>query len=151
MLFLMAAIHARELTTAETATRFAERLVAGYGPDPDITWLLDYNEIHIVPQVNPDGRKRAEGGVLWRKNTNDSNGSCSPSRIGVDLNRNSSFKWNPCGFGCSSGALVMIPTAVRRRPRSRKSPQWKPTCAPSSRISGDQPTATLHLTTPPGS
>ena len=78
VLFLMAAIHARELTTAETATRFAERLVAGYGPDPDITWLLDYNEIHIVPQVNPDGRKRAEGGVLWRKNTNDSNGSCSP-------------------------------------------------------------------------
>ena len=103
VLFLMAAIHARELTTAETATRFAERLVAGYGPDPDITWLLDYNEIHIVPQVNPDGRKRAEGGVLWRKNTNDTNGCFRADQFGVDLNRNSSFKWNACGFGCSSG------------------------------------------------
>lgn len=100
--FLMAAIHARELTTAETATRFAERLVAGYGRDPEITWLLDYAEVHIVPQANPDGRRIAETGDLWRKNANDN--LCADGRYGVDLNRNASFKWNVCapGEGCSS-------------------------------------------------
>ena len=102
---LMAAIHAREYTTAELATRFAERLVAGYGVDPDITWLLDYHELHVIPQINPDGRKRAEAGSLWRKNVNSvATASCPASSYGIDLNRNSSFQWNQCdGFGCSSG------------------------------------------------
>ncbi len=104
--FLMAAIHAREYATAELATRFAEHLINNYGIDADITWLLDYTEIHIVPQANPDGRVRAEGNVLWRKNTNrDSCPNENPffSYYGVDLNRNSSFKWNGCeGSGCST-------------------------------------------------
>ncbi len=104
--FLMAAIHAREYTTAETATRFAESLVQRYGTDADVTWLLDTTEIHIVAQSNPDGRKRAEGVVLWRKNTNSDgcpNENPSFSYYGIDLNRNSSFKWGACeGFGCSS-------------------------------------------------
>ncbi|MEZ4583483.1 MAG: M14 family zinc carboxypeptidase [Caldilineaceae bacterium] len=102
---LMAAIHAREYTTAELATRFAERLIAGYGTDPDITWLLDYHELHVIPQINPDGRKRAEAGVLWRKNVNsEATAFCPASSYGIDLNRNSSFQWNQCdGFGCSSG------------------------------------------------
>lgn len=101
---LMAAIHAREYTTAELATRFAERLLAGYGVDPDITWLLDYHELHLIPQANPDGRKRAEAGALWRKNVNsDVAAFCPSSAYGVDLNRNSSFRWNQCdGFSCSS-------------------------------------------------
>jgi len=101
--FLIAAIHAREYTTAETAMRFAEHLVRGYGSDADATWLLDYTEIHVVPQANPDGRKRAEAGVLWRKNTNDDQCAFSVNSYGVDLNRNSSFKWSQCnGYGCSS-------------------------------------------------
>ncbi len=104
--FLMAAIHAREYTTAELATRFAEYLINNYGKDADVTWLLDYTEIHIVPQANPDGRVRAEGNLLWRKNTNrDSCPNENPffSYYGVDLNRNSSFKWNGCeGSGCST-------------------------------------------------
>jgi hypothetical protein len=101
--FLMAAIHAREYTTAETALRFAEQLVAGYGSDADATWLLDYTEIHIVPQANPDGRKLAETGLSWRKNVNNDLCTFDPSRFGVDLNRNSSFKWAQCtGYGCSS-------------------------------------------------
>ena len=48
-LAVMAAIHAREYTTAELATRFAEHLVAQYGIDADITWLLDYTELHLIP------------------------------------------------------------------------------------------------------
>lgn len=104
--FLMAAIHAREYTTAESAMRFAEHLVRSYGNDADATWLLDYTEIHIVPQANPDGRKQAEAGRLWRKNVAP---LCPYEYLeqgygyGVDLNRNSSFKWAQCnGFNCSS-------------------------------------------------
>ena len=83
----MAAIHARELTTAEVATRFAEQLVQRYGVDPDVTWLLDYNEVHILAQSNPDGRKMAEAdagnpnianeNAYWRKNVNN---TLCPSR-----------------------------------------------------------------------
>ncbi len=100
-LLILAAIHAREYATAELATRFAESLVQAYGQDPDITWLLNTTELHIIPIANPDGRKRAETGLLWRKNTNQEN-TCTANRppwryYGVDLNRNSSFLWNHGG------------------------------------------------------
>lgn len=100
---LIAAIHAREYATAELATRFAEALVAKYQIDPDVTWLLDYFEVHIVPQTNPDGRKLAESGQLWRKNTNNTDGCTISSLWGTDLNRNSSFRWDTGGssdFAC---------------------------------------------------
>jgi len=99
--FLMGAIHAREYATAELAARFAEHLIYNYGTDPDITWLLDHFELHIVPVANPDGRKLAEQyeSRFQRKNTNDSNGgSCAvppqpADQYGTDLNRNHSFNW----------------------------------------------------------
>lgn len=100
-LVIMAAMHARELATAEAATRFAEYLVEGYGVDPERTWLLDHREIHILPQVNPDGRVRAEGGQLWRKNADNAFCANSSAR-GVDLNRNASFLWS--GAGASTNA-----------------------------------------------
>jgi len=90
---LMAAIHARELSTAELAARFAEVLVANYGVDPDVTWLLDYSEVHVLPMTNPDGRKQAEAGLYWRKNTDDDDGCTVYPFYGTDLNRNSSFHW----------------------------------------------------------
>lgn len=98
-LFLMAEHHARELATAETATRFAEELVAGYGVDPDATWLLDYHEVHLLPMANPDGRKRAEQGLWWRKNTNNTNGCATVTSHGTDLNRNCGFEWGGVGSG----------------------------------------------------
>ena len=95
--FLMAEIHARELTTAELATRFAEYLVARYGEDADVTWLLDYSEIHIAPLTNPDGRKWAEQGYFWRKNNDNSDGCLTFPYYGADLNRNSSDHWGGVG------------------------------------------------------
>ncbi|MEO1088827.1 MAG: M14 family zinc carboxypeptidase, partial [Acidobacteriota bacterium] len=94
--FASFAIHAREYATAELGTRFAEFLIDGYGTDPDITWLLDSHEIHLMLQTNPDGRKEAEAGVAWRKNTNNDYCSNNPSR-GADLNRNFDFEWGCCG------------------------------------------------------
>ncbi len=103
-LFVMGSIHAREYTTAELITRFAEYLLANYNIDADVTWLLDYHEILLLPQANPDGRKHAETGVLWRKNTNNNYCSILPSYRGADLNRNFAFQWGCCGgssnFAC---------------------------------------------------
>ncbi len=100
ILFLSSAIHAREYATAELNTRFGEYLLNQYGVNADVTWILDNHEIHLLLQTNPDGRKQAEAGDLWRKNTNqDHCGATSTSR-GVDLNRNYPFEW---GVGSSSG------------------------------------------------
>ena len=49
--------------------------------------------------ANPDGRKIAEGGNLWRKNRH--NDSCGAS-FGVDLNRNFSFYWGAWGGSSSA-------------------------------------------------
>jgi len=102
VLFATSAIHAREYTTAELATRFAEQLVNGYGSDADATWLLDFHEIHLMLQTNPDGRKHAEGGDLWRKNTNQNYCGATSASRGADLNRNFSFQWNCCGGSSGS-------------------------------------------------
>jgi carboxypeptidase T len=96
-LFVMASVHAREYTTAELATRFAEYLAQNYGTDPDVTWLIDYHEIHLLLQANPDGRKKAEAGNDWRKNTNEDYCLAISNRRGADLNRNFEFQWGCCG------------------------------------------------------
>ena len=95
VLFITAALHAREYTTAELALRFAEYLVDSYDSDADVRWLLDYQEVHLMLQANPDGRKRAEEGLLWRKNHNTNH--CPADYPGVDLNRNFAFAWHHPG------------------------------------------------------
>jgi Zinc carboxypeptidase len=40
-LFLMAAIHDRELSTSELALRLVDHLLSNYGVDGDVTWLLE--------------------------------------------------------------------------------------------------------------
>ncbi len=104
-LFISAAIHAREYTTAELAIRYAEYLVTNYNTDADVTWLLNYNEIHFMFYINPDGRKKAEVAStnLWRKNTDRDDGCNTTTTYGTDLNRNFTYQWgtggsstNPC-------------------------------------------------------
>ncbi|MFO1516001.1 MAG: M14 family zinc carboxypeptidase [Lysobacterales bacterium] len=101
-------IHAREYTPAELLTRMAEWLVNGYGSDAQATWLVDHVDFRFVLQANPDGRKKAESGISWRKNTDTVNGACSgtpsgSSQPGIDLNRNFPFHWNITGGTGSSG------------------------------------------------
>ncbi|KAB2968837.1 MAG: peptidase M14 [Thermoanaerobaculia bacterium] len=100
--FATTAIHAREYTTAELAMRFAEGLVNGYGTDADATWLLDHHEVHLMLHTNPDGRKHAEGGDSWRKNTNGNYCGPTSSSRGADLNRNFNFQWACCGGSSGS-------------------------------------------------
>lgn len=98
VLFIHSAMHARELTTAALTLDFAKQLLTQYGKDPDISWVVDYREIHILFHMNPDGRKMAEAGFDKRKNTNTTYCSGNGLRFGVDLNRNFGAFWNAGGF-----------------------------------------------------
>lgn len=100
-LFILTALHAREYATAELNTRFAEYLLTNYNENADVTWLLDHHEIHLMLQGNPDGRKRAEEGYFWRKNTNNNYCTNSNGR-GIDLNRNFEFRWACCNGSSGS-------------------------------------------------
>ncbi len=130
--FLMANIHAREITTSELAMRFLDLLLDSYGVDADVTWLVDYHEIWIVPTANPDGHWLVElgelpkyGGApfLQRKNARLYNiipgvEDClawpppSPlvnigsNQYGVDLNRNHSFAWGGDGSSPDPCSIV---------------------------------------------
>jgi hypothetical protein len=106
VIYIQGGIHAREYSTNEVVSRFAEYLVGSYGLNADATWLLDYFRIEINPVVNPDGRKFAEQGYLWRKNTNPNPPEgAEPAEFpnyGVDLNRNYSFEFGEVEGGSSS-------------------------------------------------
>ncbi len=117
-LFITASIHAREYSPAELTTRFAEYLVENYGRDADVTWILDFQEIHLMPIGNPDGRIHAETGLYWRKNTNQN--YCSPvsTARGADMNRNFDFYW-----GCCGGSSVAECDEVYRGPSPASEPE----------------------------
>jgi carboxypeptidase T len=102
-LFINSAIHAREYTTAPLVLEFARWLVNGYGNNADATWIMDHHEVHLLLQANPDGRKKAEGGLSWRKNTNTAYCGATSNSRGADLNRNFTFGWNVTGGQGSSG------------------------------------------------
>jgi carboxypeptidase T len=103
-LFVNSAIHAREYTTAPLNLEFARWLVNGYGTNADATWILDHHEVHLMLHTNPDGRKKAEAGLSWRKNTNTAYCGATSNTRGADLNRNFSFSWNATGGSGSSGS-----------------------------------------------
>ncbi len=119
VLYVFGSIHAREYAAAELATRFAEYLVTNYDVDPDITWLLDYHEIHLVLQANPDGRKMAEAGISWRKNTNNSDGCTISNLYGVDLNRNFEFYWNNGGSSSDPCNILYRGSEAASEPESQ--------------------------------
>lgn len=104
-LLLIAAIHAREYATAEIALRFAETLLNGYAHNAELRWLVDHRRIIIAPQVNPDGRKRAETGISQRRNLRPGTCASNSTRSGVDLNRNSSFLWGTNNGSSPDGCM----------------------------------------------
>lgn len=103
-LLVTSAIHAREYTTAPVALEFARWLINGYGTNADATWIVDHHEVHLLLQANPDGRKKAEAGLSWRKNTDTAYCGATSNSRGADMNRNFSFSWNSTNGQGSSGS-----------------------------------------------
>ncbi len=121
-LFVNSAIHAREYTTAPLNLSFARWLLQGYGVNADATWILDHHEVHLMLQTNPDGRKKAETGLSWRKNTNQAYCGATSNTRGADLNRNFGFSWNSTGGSGSSGDQCNL---TYRGPSGASEPETK--------------------------
>ncbi len=90
--------------------------------------------------TNPDGRKKAETGLSWRKNTNNNYCSNTNSR-GADLNRNFDFQWGCCGG--SSGSQC---DSTYRGPSPASEPEMQSLQAYAQSIFPDQ--RVDDLTTP---
>ncbi|MCK2240782.1 MULTISPECIES: M14 family zinc carboxypeptidase [unclassified Crossiella] len=100
--FLMAQIHAREITTGDMAWRWIDHLTQGYGKDAEVTKLMDTTEMWVVPITNPDGVDIVQAGGssprLQRKNANTTNGTCGTGgQVGIDLNRNANSHYGQAG------------------------------------------------------
>ncbi len=98
-LILVSGTHARDLAPVELNLRFAEYLLERYGSDPDLTWLLDSAEVHLILSANPDGRAVVElqiasgefdefGDNARKKNLNSATCLDDTDLTGVDLDRN---------------------------------------------------------------
>ncbi|MGH2827757.1 MAG: M14 family metallopeptidase, partial [Actinomycetota bacterium] len=100
----LSAQHAREWITPEMNRRLMHYFLDNYGSDPQITKLVNENELWFVPVANPDGYDFTftPGNRLWRKNLRDNNvdGTIAPGD-GVDLNRNFATKWGYDNEGSS--------------------------------------------------
>jgi hypothetical protein len=100
-----AGIHSREIATPEIAMRYIDWLLNGYADDPEARWLVDWNEIWVMPMLNPDGHHIVEAGgnnpYLHRKNADRDDG-CATTAFGTDLNRNFPFMWGCCGGSSGS-------------------------------------------------
>ncbi len=127
--FLMAGIHAREITTPEVAMRMIDWLTQEYETNADASWIVDYQETWIVPSVNPEGHWIVELGdeqpygspYYQRKNANHDDGYTGwpPSgwgQYGVDLNRNHSYKWGLTGSSSEPSDLTYRGTSSNSEP-----------------------------------
>ena len=96
--------HAREHMTVEMQLYLLHLLADNYGlaGQEQITELVDSREIYLIFELNPDGGEFdiASGNYqFWRKNRQPISGSIE---VGIDLNRNHSYKWGCCGGSSSS-------------------------------------------------
>lgn len=83
--------HAREPMSLMNLVFYMWYLLENYETDTDIKAIVDHTELYFIPVVNPDGYLYNEvtdpnGGGLWRKNRNNTNG--------VDNNRNYDYHIN---------------------------------------------------------
>ncbi len=147
--FLMAGIHAREITTPEIAMRMVNLLTKGYETNADARWIVDYQETWIVPTVNPEGHWIVELGdaqsygspYTQRKNANHDNGSIDwpPSswgQYGVDLNRNHSYKWGLTGSSTDPSDLTYRGTSSNSEPEVAELQSLIRTLIPDQRTEG---------------
>lgn len=93
-IWIDAGIHAREWVSPSACIAFIDRFINEYrSNDPQVVALLNRYEFHIIPLMNPDGYEFSHTTTrLWRKNRRVNSGSTC---MGVDLNRNYNFQWNP--------------------------------------------------------
>ena len=106
-MLIVAAHHAREISTPIIGLRAAERLTSLYGADPAITAAVDGNEIWIAPVWNPDGYNHVfTADNMWRKNRR-----VFSTGVGVDLNRNF-----PPGYSAACAGSTSVASETYKGP-----------------------------------
>jgi hypothetical protein len=128
---LTTGIHAREISTPEVGMRFIDYLTQNYGSNADATWLVDQEDIWVVPVVNPDGHWYVELGTLppysgspwyWRKNGHPNSCTTWPgssgTSYGVDLNRNFNEHWTGPGSSTDPCSEIYRGTSVASEPET---------------------------------
>ena len=114
-------MHAREWGGSDICMTFLVNLINTYRASSELNYggksftaaqvrtILENLDLFVFPDVNPDGKNYSQTydpnsgtlqGFWWRKNRNP-NTAVSPSKQGVDLNRNFDFLW-ASGIGTSS-------------------------------------------------
>ncbi|MBI2711384.1 MAG: zinc carboxypeptidase [Bdellovibrio sp.] len=98
--------HAREHLSLEVPLMLAQYLME-HRKEANIAKLLETRDIWIIPMVNPDGAEFDTSNghyAMWRKNRrHNQDGS-----LGVDLNRNYSYKWGTGGSSSSGSSDVFM-------------------------------------------
>ena len=105
--YLTGGVHAREWGSCEILVNLVTDLCeayaggtgVGYGGKyfsaAEVKALIEQANVIVFPCVNPDGRSYSQNtSALWRKNRSTTDSGGSPSKIGVDINRNQDFLWN---------------------------------------------------------
>jgi murein tripeptide amidase MpaA len=94
---VMGAQHAREWVATAAALHLAHALVSNTSEPYILSNVLQHFEFHIIPVPNPDGYSYTwETDRYWYKNRQ----KLGPSSqcIGLDMNRNWGYKWEPNPF-----------------------------------------------------
>ncbi|KAI9586022.1 hypothetical protein GQX74_001869 [Glossina fuscipes] len=105
-IFIESNIHAREWITSATCTYLIRELL--FSRDPDVRELAESLDWWIIPVFNVDGFAFShEEYRLWRKSRRPSGEDC----IGIDLNRNFSYKWELRKCGDPSSNMYSGPHA----------------------------------------
>ncbi len=108
--FVVGSHHAREWISVEVPLAFLKEMLNQYGKDEKVTQLMDTSVFVVVPMLNVDGSIYSRNKKpMWRKNRkpNESGG------VGVDNNRNYSYKWGVSGASTWSGSdTYMGPCAM---------------------------------------
>ncbi len=137
-----AGMHADEIVPPELAMRFIGWLMDGYTSNADAHWLVDYNDIWVIPMLNPDGHHITELGgdqpYLQRKNADSASGCTTfdPNGLttfGTDLNRNFPFKW-----GTGDPALNDPCSQLYRGPSAGSEPETQALMAMLKQLIPDQ-------------
>jgi hypothetical protein len=77
-------MHGNEFTGSEVCLYIIDKLVSGYGADPEITKLLDTRVFYINPAVNPDGVSNSVEREISQRGNSEKRDDDNDGRINED-------------------------------------------------------------------